>query len=149
MEGGYSNESLYPEKVNSVYVEMFDNRSFRRGIEYELSDAVAKRIELHSPYKIVTDRNTADTVISGYLQQVEERTLTVERQTGRALEQEVVLAAIVTWKDLNTGQFLIEREEVAGSASFSRWQGQSFDYGSALAANNLARRIVELMEKEW
>jgi hypothetical protein len=31
---GYSNESLYPGDVSSVYVEMFDNKSFRRGVEY-------------------------------------------------------------------------------------------------------------------
>jgi hypothetical protein len=30
--GGYSNEFLYPEDVGTVYVEMFDNQSFYRGI---------------------------------------------------------------------------------------------------------------------
>ena len=38
---GYSNTSLYPKDVATVYVEMFDNQSFKRGIEYELTDALA------------------------------------------------------------------------------------------------------------
>ncbi len=31
--GGYSNASLYPEGIGTAYVEMFDNQSFRRGVE--------------------------------------------------------------------------------------------------------------------
>jgi len=60
---GYSNESLFPEDVGSVYVEMFDNQSFRRGVEYELTDALAKRIEAETPYKVISSRDRADTVI--------------------------------------------------------------------------------------
>ena len=41
---GYSNASLFPDDVGSVYLEMLDNSSFRRGIEYAVSDALAKRI---------------------------------------------------------------------------------------------------------
>jgi len=38
---GYSNESLFPRDVSTVCLKMFDNQSFRRGVEYELSDALA------------------------------------------------------------------------------------------------------------
>ena len=37
---GYSNQSLYDEKISSVYVEMFDNQSFRRGIERPTTRAI-------------------------------------------------------------------------------------------------------------
>jgi hypothetical protein len=144
----YSNESLFPEDVASVYVEMFDNTSFWRGVEYELTDALAKRIEADTPYKIISSRDRADTVISGQIQ-VNELALTSERETGRALEKEVQLRAVVNWKNLKTGDLLIDNRSVAASASFSEWQNQGFNYASTLAANNLARKIVELMEKEW
>ena len=52
--GVYSNESLFEDDVDSVYVEMFDSLSFRRGIEYELTDALAKRIEAETPYKVIS-----------------------------------------------------------------------------------------------
>jgi hypothetical protein len=147
--GGYSNTSLYPEGVGTVYVEMFDNQSFRRGIEYELTDALAKRIEAQTPYKIVTNRDRADTVINGQIIQATESSLTTERQIGRPLEKTVELRAVVSWKNLRTGELLIDNKTVSASASFSEWQGQSFEYGSTLAANSLAGRIVEQMQTGW
>ena len=146
---GYSNESLYPEEVDSVYVQMFDNQSFRRGVEYELTDALAKRIEAETPYKIISSRDRADSVMTGQIVSIGESVLSIERETGRALEKEVELRAVVNWKDLKTGKLLIDNRLVSASASFSEWQRQSFEYASTLAANNLAERIVELMEKEW
>ena len=147
--GGYSNESLLPEEVGTVYLQMFDNRSFRRGVEYQLSDALAKRIEAETPYKIVTGRERADTVISGQIAQVSESVLTMERQMGRALEKEVRLKAVVNWKNLKTGELLIDSESVTAEATYSEYQMQDFGYASTLAANNLARKIVELMERKW
>ncbi|MHC4075039.1 MAG: LptE family protein [Planctomycetota bacterium] len=146
---GYSSEPVFPAQLNSVYVEMFDNRSFWRGIEYELTDALAKRIEAQTPYKIVSNRDKADSVISGQIIGVTQSVISSERQTGRALEKDVELRVIVSWKDLKTGQLLLDSASVSDSASFSEWQNQSFSYASTLAANNLAKRIVELMEKPW
>jgi len=148
---GYSNELLFPKDVSSVYVEMFDNRSFWRGAEYELTDALAKRIEAETPYKIISSRDRADTVISGQILSIGQSVLTSERETGRALEREVELRAVVNWKNLKTGELLIDNRSVSASASYSELQTlyQDFDYASALAANNMARRIVELMEEEW
>lgn len=146
---GYSNKSLYPEDVSSVYVEMFDNKSFWRGVEYELTDALAKRIETETPYKIISSRDRADTIISGQIVSADESWLSTERQTGRPMEKEVELRAVVNWKNLKTGELLIDNQSVSASASYSEWQEQGFRYGSTLAANNLAQRIVELMEKEW
>ena len=146
---GYSNESLYPQNVETVCLEMFENESFRRGVEYELSDALAKRIEAQTPYKIVSSLDRADTVISGKITSVTTSVLTAERQTGRALEKEVGVVAVVNWKNLRTGELLIDNVSVDATASFSEWQNQSFDYASTLAANKLAQRIVEQMEKSW
>jgi len=147
--GGYSNKSLFPADVSSVYVEMFDNKSFRRGVEYELTDALAKRIEAETPYKIVSSRDRADTILSGHIASASETRLSYERQTGRAMEKEAELRVVVNWKNLKTGELLIDNKSVSASGSYSEWQEQGFRYGSTLAANNLAQKIVELMEKEW
>ena len=146
---GYSNESLFPQDVSTVCVEMFDNRSFRRDVEYTLSDALVKRVAAQTPYKIVSDRNRADSVISGQLLRVDESILTLEREIGRPLEQEVVLRAVVNWKNLQTGRLMINNQRVVATASYSEFLGQDFTYASAVAANKLARKIVELMENKW
>ena len=146
---GYSNHPLFPEDVSSVCVEMFDNQSFRRGVEYKLSDALAKRIEAATPYKIISSKERADTIISGQIVQVSELVLSVERESGLPLEKELLLSAIVNWKNLKTGRLLINNKSVTAQATYSDYQNQDFSYASAIAANNLATRIVELMEKEW
>ena len=146
---GYSNESMFPQELDSICLEMFDNQSFRRGAEYELSDALSKRIEVETPYKIISSSDRADTVISGQIVSIGESAISMERETGRILEKEVHLQAIVNWKNLKTGELLIDNESVSASASYSEYQQQDFKYASSLAANNLARKIVELMERKW
>jgi hypothetical protein len=146
---GYSNESLFPQDVNTVCLEMFDNRTFRRGAEYELSDALAKRIEADTPYKIVSSADRADTVMNGQIVSITESALSLERELGRVLEKEVEVRAVVNWKNLKTGELLIANQQVSASATYSTFQKQDFSYASSLAANNLARKIVELMEKKW
>jgi hypothetical protein len=147
--GGYSTESLFPNNIATVRLEMFDNRSFRRGVEYDFSDALGKRIESATPYKIVTDSDRADSVISGQLVSIGESTLTIERNTARPLEKEVVITAVVNWKDLKTGKMMINNQTITAVASYSGFQSQDFTYASALAANRLAEKVVEMMEQRW
>jgi hypothetical protein len=146
---GYSNESLFPDEVRSVCLQMFDNQTFRRGVEYELSDALVKRIEVDTPYKIVSDSDRADSVMSGQIVSIGEMALSIDREVGAVLEKEVQIRAVVSWKNLKTGELLIDHINVNASASYSQYQQQDFKYASTLAANNLARKIVEQMERKW
>jgi len=146
---GYSNASLFPKDVESVYVEMFDNRSFRRGTEFTFSNALAKQIETQTPYKVVSSRDRADSVMGGQLVAISESILTVERDLGRALEKEVLLTAVVNWKSLKSGQLMINSQTVTAAASYSEFQGQDFTYASGVAANKLAQKVVQLMENPW
>ncbi|OHB57172.1 MAG: hypothetical protein A2173_05485 [Planctomycetes bacterium RBG_13_44_8b] len=146
---GYYSSSLYPQDVSSVCLEIFDNQSFRRGVEYELSDALAKRIETETPYKIISSRDRADTVMTGQISSINESILSIEREIGRALEREVQVRAVVNWKNLKTGELLINNQTVTAQATYSEFQNQDFNYASTVASNNLARKIVELMQKKW
>ncbi len=148
-DSGYTNESLFPSNVSTVCIKMFDNRTFWRGVEYELTDALAKRIEADTPYKIVSNQDLADTVIEGQITSIAEHALSTDRELGSVLEKEVEVLAVVQWKNLKTGDLLIDHKTVAASASYSDFQLQDFKYGSTVAANNLARKIVELMERSW
>jgi hypothetical protein len=146
---GYTNKSLFPQDVRSIYVQMFDNRTFRRGVEYTLSDALAKRIESDTPYKIVSDRDRTDSILDGQLVVIAESILTLERETGQALEKEVVLSATVDWKNLRTGRMMINHQSITAAATYSEFLNQDFTYASMLAANKLAEKIVETMQDNW
>ena len=105
--------------------------------------------EADTPYKIISESDRADSVINGQIVSIGEFALSTDRELGTILEKEVNLRAVVNWKNLKTGQLMIDHLEVSASASYSPYQQQDFKYASSLAANNLARRIVELMERKW
>jgi len=146
---GYSSRSLYSQDVKSIYVEMFDNATFRRDLEYDLTDAIAKRIEAETPYKIISDRSKADTVLSGKITAINNSVLTIERNVSRPLEEQAEVTAVFSWKDLRTGQYIVAGKSIMATASYSEFQSQGFEYGSKVAANKLAERIVEQMQMEW
>ena len=145
---GYSNQWLYPQDISNVYVEMFDSRSFRRGYEYVVTDAVCKRIESETPYKIVSDRDLADTILAGQIDSLSSSVLAGERYTGRPLEVEAGIKVSVTWKNLKTGRLLINNETVSAMATYSSLLDQDFDYAANLAANRAAEKVVELMQQK-
>jgi hypothetical protein len=147
--GGYSSKPLYSQDIKSVYVEMFDNTTFSRDFEYDLTDAVAKRIEAETPYKIISDRSKADTVLSGKITGIGGSPLTLEHETGRALESQAEISAVFSWKNLKTGEYLLENSSASATASYSQFQQQGFDYASKTATNKLAERIVEQMQTKW
>jgi hypothetical protein len=146
--GGYQNSWLYPDQVQTVYVEMFDTTSFRRGHEYVLTDAICKRLEAQTPYKIVSDRNLADSILSGQLG-IQSSVLATDRYSAKPIEQETLVNVRVTWKDLKTGRLLIDGEKVYASSSYSAPMGQTFEYSIDRAVNKVAVRVVELMETPW
>ncbi len=148
---GYQSGWLYPQQVKTVYVEMFDTNSFYRGHEYVLTDAICKRIESETPYKIVSSRDYADSVLSGRLGTVRQSVLARDKFTGRPLEREVSVLVTVNWKDVRSGDLLINSERVSGTSSFSPYleQTQTFDYAADVAVNKAAVKVVELMQKPW
>ena len=150
-EGDYANRWLYPDDVSTVYVEMFDTGGFRRGNEYDFTDALCKRIESETPYKIVSDRNRADTLISGSVQ-IQLGVLATDRYEGKPLEYETCAEAVITWKNLKTGDILVDSERVIASASYAPKLGQGIvekDEAFKVALNRAAERAVELMEIGW
>lgn len=146
--GGYQNSWLYPEQVQTVYVEMFDTASFRRGYEFTLTDAICKRLEAQTPYKIVSDRNIADSFLSGQLS-IRSDVLATDRYSAQPIENESLVNVRVTWKNLKTGQLLIDGEKVYASSSYSGRVGQTVDYSIDRAVNEAAVKVVELMETPW
>jgi len=146
--GGYQNSWLYPEQVQTVYVEMFDTTSFRRGHEFTLTDAICKRLEAQTPYKIVSDRNVADSILSGQMG-IGTSVLATDYYSGAPIEQETLVSVAVTWKNLKTGQLLISGEKVYASGTYSKPMGQTFEYSIDQAVNKAAVRVVELMETPW
>ena len=146
---GYKQGWLYPENITSVYVEMFDSKSFRRDYEYLLTDAICKQIEVQTPYKVIADETVADTKLYGYIASMNNPILATDRESGKPVEQEAVVRVVFSWKNLSTGQMYADNVEVVGACSYSEFQGQGYQYAAEVAVNKAAQKILESMQTEW
>ena len=146
---GYSNSWLHTREISTVYVEMFDSQSFRRGHEYDLTDAICKRIETDTPYKIISDRNIADSVLSGKITSIGRQNVSTERNTGQIFENKATVSVSVRWQNLKNNELMIDNEIVDTSVDYSTFVGQDFEYSSKVALNRAAEKIVELMQIDW
>src|SRR3974377_1913889 len=62
---GYTTKPNYDPCIKTVYVPIFENKTFHRGLEFDLTKAVTKEIEWKTPFKVVSDRSKADTELTG------------------------------------------------------------------------------------
>ena len=146
---GYSTKNLYRTDVETVFVPIFESQSFRRQVEFEITGALARQIELKTPYKLASNRSQADTILYGRVLNVSERVLTQQRQLDRPLENQVVLKINITWKDLRNSELLIDNQTFQVSGDYAVLLGAGSGSAVRKGANDLAVRIVEKMEKPW
>ncbi len=146
---GYSAKRPFSADINTVCVEMIHSREFRRELEFHLTEALVKRIEMDTPYRIA-DREVADTVFSGEILEVRQSVLGNQFQTDdpRAIGTSVVMR--LRWQDQRTGDILVERPRFVHMDSYIPTVGESFTTGVAIRSlDRMAERIVEAMETDW
>jgi len=146
---GYTSQSLHRSDVRTVFVQMFENETFRRNIEYDLTHALAAQIELSTPFKVVSDRRRADTILYGSITGVSEGVLAEQRELDRPIANQIVLVSEVSWKDLRSGEFILDGRKVKTIGQYYPLLGGGRESATRQAANEMAVRIVELMEKPW
>ncbi len=149
---GYSQKSQYPTGIKTIAVPIWtrDKDVYRRGLEMRLTEALAKRIELDTDYKVAT-KATADTEIIGKIDVIEQQILSYDTDTGRPREKEIIMTISFIWTDQRTGKPIIDSNSmrVAGTYRPHGPLNQDFFQGSELVLNRIAKRIVERMEQEW
>lgn len=146
---GYSAEPLHRTDVRTVAVNIFASREFRRNLEFDVSRALVKTLEMRTPYKVVHDPKRADSEIRGEVIFLSAPVLTESVRTDNPTEVEVSIVCWFEWKDLRTGQVLVHRDEVSASGTYAVALGETQDSATSDAVTRLARRIVEAMEKPW
>jgi hypothetical protein len=105
---GYTTKPQYPFDIRTVYVPIFKNNTYRRGIEFDLTHAVVREIEAKTPYKVVSNCLGADTELSGTIVALNKNVIN-RNQLNEVREAETMLAVLVVWKDLRTQEILSGR----------------------------------------
>ncbi len=150
--GGYTMASQYRPGIQTVAVDVWGRGKdvYRRDIEMRVTEAVVKRIEQDTPYK-VTVKSRADTLLTGSIDNVEQRTLSFSTDTGLPRETEITFTVSFVWKDLRSGKTLVEKKKMDVSGRYTREDPITEDFfqGSENVINRLASQVVEQMEQPW
>jgi hypothetical protein len=145
---GYQWHSLYRQDIQTVAVPVFTNRTYRRGIEAELTKSIIQQMEEHTPYKVVS-KEKADTILEGEIVAAQTNTLSTDIQTGLPQEQIYSIVVSFTWKNLRTGDILVQRRNFDQRSNFVPFLGESASVGSTNAIQQLALGIVQELGAEW
>lgn len=152
---GYTIGNAFQGNVRSVYVPIATTEDFRRGYEFQLTEAVLNQIKSRTPFRIASS-DAADTKLTMKLKPMRKTVLgTTADNDPRSLQ--VQFAVDVVWEDLRTGRILAQRQvslepEVShlfATADFAPEVGQSLATATQEALNKMARQIVDSMEAAW
>ena len=145
---GYTSRSLFNDRIKSVQVNIFSTKEFRRGLEFELAEALVKRIESDTPYKVLKD-SQADTVLDGQLVKVRQSVLADLYSSDLPAEKQQQLVVNFTWKDRRSGRILAEAQGVRVVAEYTPPVGETFATGQQELMDEMARKIVKQMRQTW
>ncbi|MBC21077.1 MAG: hypothetical protein CMJ74_12565 [Planctomycetaceae bacterium] len=151
----FGTEGLYPPHVQTVYVPVFKSENLRPGMGAWLTEAVVKKIEQNTNYKVVGPEN-ADTVLEGTVLPITKAvSVTTINDDLREVDMTVQLA--VRWLD-NQGDVVhpgasiplpVAVGDVTGAASQVTEVGHSTLSTEQEAIEQVASQIVALMETPW
>ncbi len=149
---GYTVGNGFNPEIRTVSVPIFENDTFRRGIEVQLTEAVQKEIQKRTPYRLAKGLD-ADTRLTGKIVQTRKDVLG-ENRFDDPRELQISLMVVMKWENLRTGEVLAQQEvplspnaiPLSSQADFAPEVGQSLATGTQDSLNQLARRIVNMME---
>lgn len=147
---GYSSKELFPTEYHTVAVPIFENRTFYRGMEFELAESMVKQIESRTPYKVVAP-GVAQTIMEGTITDVKQTQLSRRRRGGVPQEVELTVTADFVWKDLDSGEVIADRRGfvAVGRHIPASGIGEPYEIAQHQAIQRMARDIVSTMRSDW
>jgi Lipopolysaccharide-assembly len=152
---GYTIGNAFQGNVRSVYVPIATSDDYRRGAEFQLTDAVLTQIKQRAPFRIAKS-DAADTKLTMKIKTMRKTVLGVTANNDPR-ELQVQYAVDVVWEDLRTGRILAQRQvalepdvsHLFATSNFAPEVGQSLATATQEALDKMARQIVDLMEAPW
>ncbi|HOW70631.1 MAG TPA: LPS assembly lipoprotein LptE [Phycisphaerae bacterium] len=145
---GYSSDSLYRKNIRTVYVEMFQTKEFRRGIEFQLTEAVRKEIDRRTPYKNAP-KEKADSVMSGEVLEWQETAIGHDHIAALPRDTAGTLVIRFRWQDMRTGKIIVEHPRLITTIQYVRPAGETIEQGRFDAVTKMARAVVDRMATDW
>jgi hypothetical protein len=144
---GYTTKSLISRKINSIYIPIFENDTFRRGLEFDLTSALKDEIMSNTKLRIL-QKDSADTILTGRIIKVTEGMLSSNVEDN-IVESRVTISVYIKLVDRRTGRTLVEEEDLKQSAEFIVKRGENINTASKESLVLLAKEIIFHLEEKW
>lgn len=145
---GYRQGTLYRQDIQTVAVPICTNRTFQRGLEVALTQAVVNRLEATTPYKVVPAQR-ADAILEMEITAANLKSVVRDFQTNLPREQALTLSVDLVFKDLRSGQILCQRRDFQYTAFYYPTLGEGQFVGNQQAVERLALAIVQELGADW
>jgi hypothetical protein len=127
----------------TVRIPVFENRTYRRGVETDLARQIAAVLASRSTIRAVDEGG--DLVVEGTLVEIREDLLSAkEGQVVR--ESALFVSAEVTVRDGRTGEPVVKQRRLTERESFVPGIGESLRTARIEALKRLAEDVVDLLE---
>jgi hypothetical protein len=147
---GYSFRAPYDKSVRTVYVPIFRCQTFRREINYQITELVMKEIERRTPYKVVSSPEGADTILEGTIQATD-KNVVVENPDNLPRQLNTSMTVSVNWT--HNPPTAEEKKRgptvVAEVVNFAPEIGETTETAFYRTCQNIATQIVDMMETPW
>lgn len=147
-KSGYTWGTTFRKDIKTVAIPAFGTKSFNRGDEITLTQALIAQVESRTPYKVVPAER-ADTILEGLVVSVGTGTVSIDKNTALPQEQLYTISVDFTWKDLRSGQILVERRNFDQSTTYYPTLGEGRTHGRQSTAEALAASIVDELQGDW
>ena len=152
---GYHMGAPFDPQIRSIYVPTFSSTVNRRGIEFQLTEAVQSQIKNRTHFRLVHEPQ-ADTRLTGKLVRADKNVLG-QTQYSDPRELQMNFAVEIKWEDMRTGTILSQQRVALSpdvvrqisTGEFAPEVGQSLATAEQRAVDQLARDIVDKMEMPW
>jgi uncharacterized lipoprotein YmbA len=147
---GYSVRSGSGAEITSVAVPIFENMTFRPGLETLLTNAIMNELHRSTSWSVVPE-NRADTTLRGVISSVNLRKLNTDQTSGLGSEYALDIVVDFRWRENRTAQTILERQSFRGVGRFAPGPGvrEPIEFGEQEAIERLARSIVREMRTTW
>ncbi len=145
---GYTSDAVFRTGIQTVYVQPFESRTFRRDFEFLLTEAVKKRIASDTPYR-VAPRDKADTILRGEVLDSPQAAYAPDFRSRQPREKQMTMVIRLEWKDARTGRILVDRPLLLQAVDYMPPVGESEEFAKQKVVDRMAARIVAQMYNEW
>lgn len=157
---GYTLGTLVPPHISTVYVETFDNKTYQKNIEIEITQKIKERYNWDGNLKAVNSKEEADAILEGevvdYVRQAARYSQVDDKNVD---EYKLVVVVNLKFIDAAKNEAIWTEENFTGEAYYvisgitasdqSRVRANSETEAFDFAVEDLAQNVVDRTIEGW